>query len=271
MQIDDREADLVLTASHAAIPEFGIRVTGVDPQVAEKLRRKVVDLMGVRGGPSPAPGDAEQQYPGGDEDAGIRVGLMGPSDPIRRHELERRVRAVVAEEVQGDRAASSGCVCYGVLPAQQVRIKPEDIGWFDSNGVWQPPPGSRPDWLIAVFLDVQGWNAAQLHLWNGATNNPPVPKNQVLVGLANATEWPKEIWADNLCSGRIGSVYHEQVNPTYRRMLLDAPDCYNGADTIVFRKPGLFGVWHDVSHFQPTDFWRAFGGTRCDFYWVKDY
>jgi hypothetical protein len=185
--------------------------------------------------------------------------------------VEHRVRTIVAEELGGDRAASAACVCYGNLPAQEVKISQKEIHWFDSNGVWKPPPGPNPYWLAAVFLDVEGWNAVALQVWNGATNNPPVPKNQVLVGLANKTDWPKEIWADNLCSGRIASVYHEQRNPTFRRMLLDAPDCYDGADTIVFRKPGLFGIWHEVSHFEPNDFWKAFGGTRCDFAWVKDY
>src|SRR5207248_2721189 len=132
-----------------------------------------VDFMGVMGGPSPAPAEAASS---GYEDAGtIQVGLIGPSDPARKRELEQQVRAIVAEEMGGDRAATvaaltpSGlCVCYGNLPAQELKIRPSEIHWFDSNGVWQPPLDGSADWLVAVFLDVQGWNAAALHVWNGA-------------------------------------------------------------------------------------------------------
>jgi hypothetical protein len=271
MRIGNREAQQELTACLTREPRFGIRMTGIEAEATEAIRRRVAAL--VVGSGSAWPGSTEGQVSSPcieEETEAVQVGVVGPSDPARKRELEHEVRRIVAEEVGAARAAGT-CVCYGYLPAQEVRIRPEEILWFDSNGVWKPPPGPYADWLIAVFLDVQGWNAAALHVWDGATNNPPIPKNQVLVGLANGTSWPKEIWADNLCSGRVSSVYHETTNASYRRMLLGSPDCYNGADTIVFRKPGLFGIWHEVSHFEPNDFWRAFGGTRCDFHWVKDY
>lgn len=99
---------------------------------------------------------------------------------------------------------------------------------------------------------------------------PPVPRNQVLVGLANGTDWAKEIWSENVCSGRLGSVYQDGPNLTPRRMLLNMPTCREGTDTIVFRKPGFWGIWHDVGHFPPELFWQAFGGTVADFTWVTD-
>lgn len=115
-----------------------------------------------------------------------RVGLMGPAYPVVRRHLERQVRAIVAEEAGGDPAANAGCVCYGYLPARELRVRPEESAWYDGAGVWRPPSDGRRDWLVAVFLDVQGWNAAALHVWDGATLTPPIPRNQVLVGLGRA-------------------------------------------------------------------------------------
>jgi hypothetical protein len=96
--------------------------------------------------------------------------------------------------------------------------------------------------VIAVKLDSAGWNWARLLLSDGATANPPVPKNQVLVGLANRTDWPKEIWAQNFCTGRIASVFQSGMNSTPNWMRLDLAVCWSGADTIVFRKPGFWGI-----------------------------
>jgi hypothetical protein len=53
-------------------------------------------------------------------------------------------------------------------------------------------------------------------------------------------------------------------------MRLDLAVCWSGADTIVFRKPGFWGIWHDVGHFPATQFWRAYGGTVADFMWSID-
>jgi hypothetical protein len=277
VRIDGGEAHLLIRAEPELTRRFELRTSGLDSEAAEAVRSRVVDLVQAwNNSPRATEIRHESEEDGGKGDGGngdgpIRVGLMGPADPADRRDLERQVRAIVAEETRGDRAASAGCVCYGYLPAQELRVRPEESSWYDSAGVWQPELNGRPDWLVAVFLDVQGWNAAALHVWDGSALSPPVPRNQVLLGLANGTSWPKEIWADNLCSGRVASVYQETTNPIFRRMLLDAPDCYAGVDTVVFRKPGLFGIWHEVCHFEPNDFWRAFGGTRCDFVWVKDF
>jgi hypothetical protein len=94
--------------------------------------------------------------------------------------------------------------------------------------------------------------------------------DQVLIRLANATDWAKEIWAFNLCSGRLGSVFQEDPNSTPRSMLLSRASCREGADSIVFRKPGFFGIWHDVGHFDSGSFWSTFGGTVATFTWTVD-
>jgi hypothetical protein len=97
-----------------------------------------------------------------------------------------------------------------------------------------------------------------------------VSKNQALIGLANQTDWAKEIWVENLCAGRTASVFQSGTNSAPNRMRLDQAECWQGADTIVFRKPGFWGIWHDVGHFPPGLFWQAFGGTWADFSWVVD-
>jgi hypothetical protein len=90
------------------------------------------------------------------------------------------------------------------------------------------------------------------------------------VGLANSTELAKEIWSFNLCSGRLSSIYQEGANSTPRTMLLSRASCREDADTIVFRKPGSFGIWHDVGHWPDAYFWSAFGGTVATFTWTVD-
>jgi hypothetical protein len=92
----------------------------------------------------------------------------------------------------------------------------------------------------------------------------------VVLGLANQTDWAKEIWAQNFCSGRVASVFQSGTNTTPNRIRLDVAVCWSGADTVVFRKPGALGFWHDVGHFGAPAFWQAFGGTVADFTWVFD-
>jgi hypothetical protein len=52
-------------------------------------------------------------------------------------------------------------------------------------------------------------------------------------------------------------------------MLLERADCREGTDTIVFRKPGFWGIWHDVGQFPRAvlaDIRRDWG----DYTWVID-
>src|SRR5829696_5560613 len=79
---------------------------------------------------------------------------------------------------------------------------------------------------------------------------------------------PLDTHTPTFCTGRIASVFQSGTNTTPNRIRLDHAVCWSGADTIVFRKPGFLGVWHNVGHFGATAFWKAFGGTVADFSWV---
>jgi hypothetical protein len=267
----NHEFDLYLGRTETVTGDnLHFRFQGIDDPLKESLQGQIAQILGERS-------DASDPSPyQGLETAPVDIGLTLPA---RSTVLEQTIRESVAATVSryhvGQSARPSaevGSVCFGYLPGDRIAMRQEEIIWRDSNGMYQGPPNSGPgaDWIIAVALDNVPWNVARLRLRNGATAQPPVPENQVLVGLANGTDWPKEIWAANLCSGRLGSVYQEGPNSIPRRLLLDAPSAREGADTIVFRKPGFFGIWHEVGYFPPELFWRAFGGTVIDFTWVTD-
>lgn len=274
--MNDKHIDLQLRPAQQVHPlDLSIRVEGLEEEKDRAAVRLGVSQSLRRGRLAGSDMVAEQAQR---VEGKIEVGLTGPStSPQRQQDLHRLLRAAVEDELHQltDRSGPFDvCVCASGVPGDRIGITAEDIRW-SVDGVWTPPPSppakSGEDfWVIAVYLDSAPFNAARLILRNGATFDPPVPRNQVLVGLANATEWAKEIWAENLCSGRTGSVYQEGPNGTPRRMLLTMPACREGADTIVFRKPGLWGTWHDVGHFPPELFWQAFGGTVADFTWTFD-
>jgi hypothetical protein len=92
--------------------------------------------------------------------------------------------------------------------------------------------------------------------------------NQTQVGLASSVSWAKEIVAWNLCRGRLSSVFQATTNSTPTFMLLQR-GC-DGADTIIFRKPGFLGIWYDIGHFDDRLFWTVFGGRRLTFTWLVE-
>lgn len=91
---------------------------------------------------------------------------------------------------------------------------------------------------------------------------------EIRVGLASAVSWAKEIVAWHLCRGRLSTVFQEGTNSTANFMLLER-GC-DGADTIIFRKPGFLGIWVDVFHLESRLFWPMFGGKRLTFTWLID-
>jgi hypothetical protein len=255
--------------------QVSIRVEGIDD---EKLRSavsgRVADVVTPAGhgmGGAPPARRAEPQ----DAQLTIEVGLGGfTADAQREREIGEAVRASVTDEVGASETSlrSAGTVdlmvCASDVPGD--RLEPlSRIPWWNENGQWMPNPAGFEDYVVAVFAD--RWNALQLRVFNGAMSDPPVPKDQVDVGLRAVTDWAKEIWADNLCLGRVAAVFHAgKSTTTMNRMRINFPIGYEGADTIVFRKPGFWGIWHDVAHLPPQQFWRAFGGTRIDFTWLTD-
>jgi hypothetical protein len=272
--VDSDHVDLYLRpAQRIDALDISVRVDGLPENRNRKEIERAVGMALRRGAPATTPGDTESASR---VEGNIQVGMSGELASQNRQERVRQVvRAAVEEELEqsGSSArAEDVCVCASGVPGDRINLRPGEIYWY-TDGVWTPPPfpvAGEDFWVIAVALDSAPWNYARLVLRNGATFDPPVPKNQMLIGLGNATEWAKEIWSFNLCSGRLGSVYHDGHNLTPRRMLLSAPNCHEGADTVVFRKPGFFGIWHDVGHFPPELFWQAFGGTVADFTWVFD-
>jgi hypothetical protein len=283
--MEDDAVDLQMGPAIPVAPgDFDIRVDGVNSEEANAIRRLVANILerqrNMKVAAPPKQVSQELEAPVKREE--IQVGLVGPStNLVRQRELEDAIRTAVAEELGRDRPAGNPngtCICISGVPGDRLPFSFLDmttgtvgttVPWF-TNGRWNPPPGGRSFWRIGVLFDSAPFNEGRLIVRDGSTFNPPVRKDQALVGLANATDWAKEIWADNLCSGRIGSVFQEGTNATPRRMLLDRAVCREGADTIVFRKPGFFGIWHDVGHFASERFWEAFGGTWGDYTWEID-
>jgi hypothetical protein len=95
-----------------------------------------------------------------------------------------------------------------------------------------------------------------------------VKADEMEVGLTTRVEWAKEIQAWSICRGAIASVKQERRNSTPAYMKLKN-EC-RGADTILFNKPGWFGKWWTVSHLDPSQFWKLFGGMRLTFDWRFD-
>jgi hypothetical protein len=262
--------DLALDDTESvATGEMELRVDGLDdPARHAALRRRLTDVLRD-------PALTPSKHPRRAAPEGIQVGLVGPSlDPRRQAQIQDDITALIAgDEELAARAAGGAqatCICFSDVPGDRIGLKAPPYPWFDAAGAFVSPPGTSGPWIIAVKLDTPGWCWAALTLSDGAAANPPVPKSQVVIGLSNATSWSKEIWADNLCSGRTASVFQSGTSSTVQRMRLDAPQCWAGADTIVFRKPGFLGIWHDVGYFPPEFFWAAFGGTVADFRWVFD-
>jgi hypothetical protein len=145
--------------------------------------------------------------------------------------------------------------------------------------VWHGPPdpdhpGSElPSWVIAIALDNAPFNYAKLTLENGAPDG--VTAGQVLIGLANGTDWAKEVWYWNSCVGNLMVIRQTGPNltPNFMQVNIDLPPYPpNAIPSMVFRKPGFLGFWHDVGHFPlfHTRFAEFFGGTKATFTWVID-
>ena len=95
-----------------------------------------------------------------------------------------------------------------------------------------------------------------------------VSAGQMQVGLISAVSWAKEIYAYNFCSGRLPGGL-SQSGPGSTSFMMLTRGC-GGAQTIVFRKPQLGGVWADVGFLDPNLFWTVFDGRRLTFTWLTD-
>ncbi|QBR92719.1 hypothetical protein [Nocardioides euryhalodurans] len=190
-------------------------------------------------------------------------------------EATRAVRVAVAATTGSDRAADGVRVCATRIPGDVITIDP--VPWWQGGG-WRLPSGPRPPglppdaWVVAIYLDQHGWNAARMVVLPRRPTDPAgsfLPKSDSLVGLSNDTDWAKEIRAENVCSGSVRSVFQPGRSASTRWMTLGAASGDDGEDTVLFRKPGFLGIWHDVGHFRSDQYWAAFGGTSVDYRWRR--
>jgi hypothetical protein len=295
MELDPDIVDLRIDNTRRIDAEdVSVRVDGATPEQARELEnvvaarlatgwsRKASAVGGVQPRRGPAPGKQSSGRP-------IDVSVLGTfSNRDICQSLEEDLREAVTAALRppngggdgggGDGGGGSGgggsggagggsvCICASGIPGDEIDIAIDPIPWQP----WRDPAPDRNFWAVTLNLDSAPFNIARLTVREGARNNPPVGSDQALIGLANTTDWAKEIWGFNLCSGRLGSVFQEGPNSTPRTMLLSRASCREGADTIVFRKPGFFGIWHDVGHFAAGSFWRIFAGTVATFTWNVD-
>ncbi len=166
------------------------------------------------------------------------------------------------------------CVCtadrYGDRIPVETAADPEGRPLLQNGQppwrpVWRGQSPTQDYWIIAVYLNDTGMDAARLLLRNGAPES--VGPNEVIIGLANNTVWAKEIWAYNYCAGRQASVVADGNTSAYNYMRLQRGECREGTHAIVFRKPGFLGWWFDIGHIELRTFWDFFGGTICEFTW----
>lgn len=199
-----------------------------------------------------------------DGDGGIDVGDgEDPGDDPGRRPHKRSPLGTIK---QASHQSGHTCICMATgIPGTTQSLS-------GVNPLPSPPAG-QTSITIAVFLFVStifgskfSGDALRLVVEPGAGFG--VGPGQMLVGLATTVNWAKEIYAWNLCRGKLASVHQSGPNTTPSFMLLTR-GC-DGADTIIFTKPQFGGVWADVANFDFTLFWTVFGGRRLTFTWITD-
>jgi hypothetical protein len=142
-----------------------------------------------------------------------------------------------------------------------------------------PYPPGKDRLTIGLFLvedpsRADSWisDGLRMEVMEASSVNPSmtIGPDQMLVGLATEVDWAKEIAAWSLCQRRALSTVHQERKTSTPDWMVITKGC-RLTDTVVFRKPGwFFGVWVDVAHFAPEQFWNALGGKAVLFTWVGD-
>jgi hypothetical protein len=164
---------------------------------------------------------------------------------------------------QASHTAGQTCICM----ATGVPGETQDLSGL--NPLPAPPAGQNFLTIGVVFTHpVYGviTDTLRLTIEDGAPFG--LGASDMLVGLASEVDWAKEIVSWNLSRGRLASVFQAQTNASPNFMQLKR-EC-NGADTILFNKPGFLGVWGTRANFDFQLFWTVFGGKRLTFTWVTD-
>lgn len=102
-----------------------------------------------------------------------------------------------------------------------------------------------------------------------------VGPGETIVEFVNEVVSDKEIWAWNSCQGRLATLFQPGLQPGQTptvnsvRLSLTRPAIFGdpGPTTLVFRKPGFFGIWMDIGHFDPDSFWGLADGKVVRFTW----
>jgi hypothetical protein len=267
--------------------DFSVKIDGEVVAQDHPVHRRIADVLDRQRDKDLFGTAARDTTPLRESGAGpeaVEVEVLGQSlGPEYQRVLEDAIRPEIVDEVGNGvepglggvgpaGVHSPGCVCVHIgLGGDRIG------GWFATppwftGGVWTPPPVAtgRDFWRVGIVLDSATFNGGVFALRNGATADPPLTRSETLIGLTNSTDWPKQIWATNLCSGRVKSVFQRGRNAIAHQMPLIRLSCRQGIDTLEFSKPGFFGAWHDVGHIPPEEFWKHFGGTWAILDWTID-
>lgn len=164
--------------------------------------------------------------------------------------------------------------------------EPDVVLELERPSVREPGPPAVAIFGVDLGLDETSYIAGRIHglIWpwqgfgdaihmeidRGATLR--LGPDDLLIGLANvcSSGWAKEMVAYGTCLGwRFGTVHQARYNPipSYIRLIRTN----RGPDTVVLRKPELFGNWVDKMHFDAgTPFWTALGGRIVRLIWRYD-
>ena len=125
-----------------------------------------------------------------------------------------------------------------------------------------PPPRPGLDYSqIMCFLKGAPSRNVLLLKAERFSNRP----EEMEVGLTSEVNWNREIRAWDACKAKVVDSVRQpgpSNNPNYMR-LQKGRGC-TGPHTLLFSD----GFW-DFSHFDPSVFWRVFGGRRLTFFWME--
>jgi hypothetical protein len=266
--------------------DFSVKIDGEVVAQDHPIRRRVADVLARQRDKDPFAAVARDTTPLRESGAGpdsVELEVLGQSlGPAYQRALEDAIRPEIEDELGNGVEPGLGgvgpagvhtppCVCVHVgLGGDRIGGWFATPPWFTAGGAWQASPSGRDFWGLGVVLDSGAFNQGVFTLRNGVAADPPLARSETLIGLTNSTDWAKQIWATNLCSGRVKSVFQRGRNAIAHQMPLIRLSCRQGIDTLEFSKPGYFGQWHDVGHIPPEEFWKHFGGTWAIFDWQVD-
>ena len=129
-----------------------------------------------------------------------------------------------------------------------------------------------PNSVLAFVISYYG-NYDLFYLDPHPQFQPFLRPDEMIIGLRTDMDWPKELECYNYCHGRQFAVYQDGPSGSAVSMRITrATTCAVGlTDTIVFRKPQVFGIWGNVGWINSINFWLAAGRRRITFRWVRDY